>query len=162
MGDNEKTTISGSQLLELSEKNFDDTVSGDRPVLVDFWATWCGPCQAEAPIVNAIAQRYKDRGLAVIGVNTSDEDGLAVPDKDAAGRTTTVAERNGERVAFGGNRLRVNGALVYLSEVHSNVVVQASFVDGSGAENARVVRGSLARKRVWWTSSCPTRPSPPL
>lgn len=48
-----------------------------KPVLLDFWATWCGPCNQEAPIVNRIAKRYADKGLVVVGVNTSDHDGNA-------------------------------------------------------------------------------------
>jgi thiol-disulfide isomerase/thioredoxin len=59
------------------EKSLDLKAFRGKPVILDFWATWCGPCQAEAPIVNGIAQRYKDRGLVVVGVNTSDEEGLA-------------------------------------------------------------------------------------
>lgn len=46
-----------------------------HPVVLDFWATWCGPCQIEAPILNGVAERFKDRGLVVVGVNTSDPAG---------------------------------------------------------------------------------------
>ncbi len=44
-----------------------------KVVILDFWASWCGPCQLEAPLVNKVAQRFKDRGVVAVGVNTSDQ-----------------------------------------------------------------------------------------
>ncbi len=59
-------------LVELTDDIFDATVhNSDGPVLVDFWAPWCGPCKMVAPIVEEIADEYEGK-VTVCKVNTDD------------------------------------------------------------------------------------------
>ena len=49
-------------IIELSDSNFDtEVIKSETPVLVDFWAPWCGPCRAIAPIVEEISSSYQGR-----------------------------------------------------------------------------------------------------
>jgi peroxiredoxin len=44
-----------------------------KPLVVNFWATWCGPCRLETPQLEAISRKYKSRGLALLGISVDDQ-----------------------------------------------------------------------------------------
>lgn len=57
--------------IELTDSNFDEIIKGEKPVLVDFWAEWCGPCKMIGPLVEELASDYE--GKAVVAKLNVDE-----------------------------------------------------------------------------------------
>jgi thioredoxin 1 len=63
--------------LKVTEATFeDDVLKSETPVLVDFWAEWCGPCHAVSPVLERIAEERKDE-LTLVKVNIDEEQELA-------------------------------------------------------------------------------------
>ncbi len=63
--------------ITATNENFKEIISGNQPVLVDFWATWCGPCRMLGPTVEAVAKEY-DGKVTVVKCNVDDCEDLSM------------------------------------------------------------------------------------
>ena len=92
-------------VIELTTQNFNEEVlQSDVPVMVDFWASWCGPCRMVSPIVDEIAEERADikeevQGKAKVGKVNVDEQGDLASQFGVMSIPTIMVFKNGEAVA---------------------------------------------------------------
>ena len=83
-------------IVHITKENFPELASGNKPLLIDFWATWCGPCRMIAPIVEEIAA---DRSDIIVGKIDVDEELELAKQFRIVSIPTLVLMKNGEVAA---------------------------------------------------------------
>ncbi|NLO83733.1 MAG: thioredoxin [Clostridiales bacterium] len=89
--------MASKNVIELTVDSFDSEVlNSEQPVLVDFWAAWCGPCRMIAPIIDQLADEYE--GKLKVGKVNVDEQGQLAAQYGVMSIPTLIFFKNGEAV----------------------------------------------------------------
>ena len=90
--------MAGANTKTFTDSNFEEMVlKSDKPVMVDFWATWCGPCQMAGPVVDELATDYKDSH--VVGKLDVDENQATAGKYGVMSIPTVILFKDGKEVA---------------------------------------------------------------
>ena len=89
--------------MTFTDENIHDIIASGQPVMIDFWATWCGPCMGMAPSIDAVAQEYE--GRVVVGKYNIDEESDLTQQYRIMSIPTILTFKNGKKT-----ELRLVGA----------------------------------------------------
>jgi len=93
--------------FEFTDSNIKEIIASGKPVVVDFWATWCGPCRAMGPMVDELAEKYSDR-VTIGKYNCEEENDFAI-DNRIQSLPTFLFFKDGERkLRLAGSQTREN------------------------------------------------------
>ncbi len=83
-------------IKELTQENFTEATGSQKPVLVDFWASWCGPCRMLSPVIDSLSEEYS--GQIEVGKVNVDEQGTLAAQLGIASIPTVILFKGGKEI----------------------------------------------------------------
>lgn len=84
--------------FKFTDENVKEVIESGKPVVIDFWATWCGPCVGMAPVVDELAEEYAEK--VVIGKYNVDEEGEFASDNRVMSLPTILFYKDGKKTSI--------------------------------------------------------------